>query len=105
MADWTDAIIDDPSGGVIMTIAVTAGSKTASFPNGYNPWRNAILLSVTAPAIGGKANKALVDLIAGVVGLPRSQVRIIGGATSGQKRVHIDGIDKRSLFQKLSGFF
>jgi uncharacterized protein len=47
---------------------------------------------VAAPAHEGKANVELVRLLAEVLAVPRSQVRITGGATGRRKRVHIQGI-------------
>jgi hypothetical protein len=46
---------------------------------------------VAAPPEDGKANAALVDLLAGALSLPKRAVRIASGETSRTKRVEIDG--------------
>ena len=83
--------------GTIVSIDVTAGARAELFPAGYNEWRKAIICRVTAHAIEGKANKAIIALIAETLGMPASSISIQSGATSSQKRVLIAGIAKNDL--------
>jgi len=46
---------------------------------------------VGAPAVGGAANQALIRLLAEELGIARSDVRIVAGATSRQKLIVVDG--------------
>src|SRR4030042_6668173 len=62
MPGIADALLEDRR-GIIITIEVTAGAKTSSFPAGYNELRKALGWRVTAPAVGGKANRAVVSII------------------------------------------
>jgi uncharacterized protein (TIGR00251 family) len=48
-------------------------------------------VQVTAAPERGKANAAVVDVLAGALGVPRSRVRIVAGETSPLKTVEIDG--------------
>jgi uncharacterized protein len=48
-------------------------------------------VQVTAPPERGKANDAVIEVLAGALGLPRSCVRIVAGETSPLKTVEIDG--------------
>ena len=57
-----DVLLEDRK-GTILLIEVTAGAKSDLFPAGYNEWRNAIGCRVTAPAVHGKANKAVIGII------------------------------------------
>ena len=57
--------------------------------------------SVTAPAQDGRANEALLRLLAQVWRLPRSDLSIVAGATSRNKTVHVAG-DPRQLIARLS---
>ena len=50
-------------------------------------------VQVTAPPERGKANDAVVDVIAGALGVPRSRVRIVAGGTAPLKTVDVDGDD------------
>ncbi len=47
-------------------------------------------IKLTAPAIEGKANKALVKLLAKKLGLPKRELRIISGKRSRIKTIRID---------------
>jgi uncharacterized protein (TIGR00251 family) len=55
---------------------------------------------VTAPAEGGKANRALIKLLARELRLPASSMHIASGATARQKSVQIAG-DPAHLKQRL----
>jgi uncharacterized protein (TIGR00251 family) len=57
----------------------------------------ALRIRVTAPAVGGAANAALVDLLADSLGVARRDVRIVAGATSRQKLVVVDGVDREAI--------
>ncbi len=100
MPDIADALVEDRH-GTLISVEVTAGAKTSAFPAGYNEWRKAIGCRVTAPAVGGKANKAVITLIAERCDVPASRVCIQSGATSSQKRVLVMGIDKKALLGRL----
>ncbi|MDO9326387.1 MAG: DUF167 domain-containing protein [Methanoregula sp.] len=101
MPDIADALLEDRN-GTIISLDVTAGSKTELFPAGYNEWRKAIGCRVTAHALEGKANKAILNLIAETLDLPASSISIHSGATSSQKRVLIAGITKSDLILRLN---
>ena len=58
---------------------------------------------VGAPAVEGAANNALIRLIAEELGIARSDVRIVAGATSRQKLVMIDHIDGGSVTARWPG--
>lgn len=49
---------------------------------------------------GGKANKALILLIAGALRLPKSSISILSGETSRKKILRIDG-DPEDVQQRL----
>jgi uncharacterized protein (TIGR00251 family) len=61
----------------------------------------AVKASVTAPARDGRANEALLRLLAQVWRLPRSDLSIVAGATSRNKIVRVAG-DPRQLIARLS---
>lgn len=47
-------------------------------------------IKLTAPAIEGKANKALLKLLAKKLGLPKREIRIISGERSRIKSIRIN---------------
>ena len=52
---------------------------------------DALKIRLSAPPVDGAANDALVDALAGALGVPRRAVRIVAGATSRGKVVEVDG--------------
>jgi uncharacterized protein (TIGR00251 family) len=101
MSTMADALFDDRDGTVI-AIEVSAGAKSALFPAGYNEWRKAIGCRVTAPAVDGRANKAVIGLISATIGVPASAVSLVSGLTTSQKRVRIAGVTSAQLAGQLS---
>jgi uncharacterized protein len=58
---------------------------------------------VSAPPEDGRANAAVVDLLAERLGLPRRSVSIVSGLASRDKVVKMDGIDQNELERRLEG--
>lgn len=87
--------------GIVIAIEVTAGAKAAVFPSGYNEWRRTISCRVLAPALEGKANRAIVRLVAETLGVPASSVSILSGIVSSQKRVLVTGINREQVLERL----
>ena len=52
---------------------------------------DALKIKINAPPLKGKANKALVDFLAGKLGVKNSQVEIINGHTTRLKRIKVIG--------------
>ncbi len=101
MEPYADAVVE-AAHGVIIALDVTAGAKRSTFPAGYNEWRKSIRCQVTAPAVGGKANRAIIDLLAETFEIPRSDVSIIAGHTSSSKTVAIAGLSRSSALACLN---
>jgi len=58
---------------------------------------------VQAPAVEGGANNALIRLVAEQLGVPRSDVRIVAGASSRQKLVVVDDADADAIVARWPG--
>lgn len=50
-----------------------------------------IKVSVTAPPVDGEANAAVIELFAKQLGVPKSAVEVIAGASSRRKRLRVTG--------------
>ena len=53
---------------------------------------DALKVKVRAPADRGRANEAVVALVARVLGVPGSSVTLVAGATGRSKRVAVAGV-------------
>lgn len=96
MEPYLDAVVETAH-GVVIALDVTAGAKRSVFPAGYNEWRKSIRCQVAAPAVGGKANRAIIDLLAETFHIPRADVSIIAGHTSSSKTVAIVDVSKSTV--------
>jgi hypothetical protein len=56
---------------------------------------------LTAPPVEGKANKALKELIAGRLRLPKGNVDITSGQRSRLKTVRINGLPPKDVYRLL----
>ena len=57
--------------------------------------RSVVKVRVRAIAEGGEANRAVIELLAKALRVPKSSVRVMSGATSRLKQIAIDGDPKR----------
>ena len=56
---------------------------------------------VAAPPEGGRANDAVLDLLARELSLPRRSLSIVSGQTAREKIVRMDGIDRAETERRL----
>jgi uncharacterized protein (TIGR00251 family) len=86
--------IKDHAEGCVLPVRAQPGAKKAAFVGVYN---GALKIAVTAPPEGGRANDALVEALRETVGLKRSQIELIGGQTSRDKKFLIRGMTRVEL--------
>ncbi len=58
---------------------------------------------VTAPAVAGGANQALIRLLADELGVGRRSVRIVAGAAGRQKLVVVDDVQPDAVIARWPG--
>lgn len=56
--------------------------------------RSVVKVRVRAIAEGGEANRAVTELLAHALGVPKASIRILSGVTSRLKQVAVDGNPK-----------
>ena len=59
-------------------------------------------IRLTAPPVDGAANEALVKFLSDILDLSKSQVEIVSGHTSREKRVKIIGMDEDEVNRLLN---
>ena len=57
----------------------------------------AIKIRLAAPPVDGAANAALIEFIAERLGVARSRVRLVSGASARRKIIEIEGVDEASV--------
>ena len=60
-------------------------------------------LRVSAAPVDGAANEAVVALLAAELGVRRSAVTLVAGATSRHKRCHVEGLQAAPLMARWPG--
>lgn len=63
----------------------------------------ALKVAVTAPPVGGAANRAVCELVARALGVPKSAVRVVRGSGAKRKTVAVEGIGEAELRTRLEG--
>ncbi len=61
-----------------------------------------IKIRIAAPAIENAANLALIDFIAGHLGIAKRNVRVISGSASRRKILEIDGVSSEAVSAALA---
>lgn len=89
--DFSVAIRPEGEGAICIDVYCEPGSSRPSV-GPYDPWRRRFHVKVSAPAVGGRANKELAEVVGDVLGLPASQVTIVRGATTRRKTLRVSGI-------------
>ena len=70
--------------GTVLRLRVQPGARREGIGGAHG---DALKIAVTAPPEGGRANEAVLALLARLLGVPRRDVRILSGASSREKRV------------------
>lgn len=91
--------ISDKEGSAVFSIRVKPGGKKNEIIGVHD---GALKLSVTAPPIEGKANRAVTKFISKLLGVSPSRVGIVSGESSRTKRVKIEGLSAQEVKKLLS---
>jgi hypothetical protein len=92
--------IKETASGVRFAVRVIPGAsknEVAGIQDG------ALKLKLTAPPVEGKANRACVEFLAGLLGVRRSALEITSGEKSRKKTVTVTGLARVELEERLKG--
>ena len=84
--------------GVILPVKARPGGRSNEIRGTH---AGALRVTITAAPEAGKANEAIIILLADLLNLRRSQVRLLGGETSRLKRFLIEGITSDELLNRI----
>ena len=95
--DYTDGD-DEESGTAVVRLHVQPGAGKTAVVGRHG---DALKVRVAAPPEGGRANDAVVVLIAATFDVKLAQVALISGQSSRAKRVQVDGIARDEVVRLL----
>jgi uncharacterized protein (TIGR00251 family) len=84
--------------GVILPIRAQPGARKAGIVGEH---AGSLKVAVTAPPEDGRANKALVEVLSEALGLKRSQLELLSGQTSREKRFLVRGLTPAELAARI----
>jgi len=84
--------------GVILPVRAQPGARKTGV---MGEQAGALKIAVTAPPEDGRANKALVEVLREALNLKRSQVELVSGQTSRDKRFLIRGVTVAELQRRV----
>jgi uncharacterized protein (TIGR00251 family) len=91
--------IEKSTAGVMIPVRVRAGARRNGIAGEHD---GALRIDVTAAPEKGKANREVIAILARALGLPKSTVEIVSGATSPQKRLSAAGLDLAEAQRRLA---
>jgi hypothetical protein len=89
-----ELLIDEKPEGAVFPVKVLAGSGRKGL---RDVQAGALRVAVQAPREKGKANKALLALLAEVLGVRKSALAIVSGSLSPDKRIAVTGMSAAEL--------
>jgi hypothetical protein len=91
--------VADHAEGCVLSVRAQPGARRTGV---QGEQAGALKVAVTAPAEDGRANQALVEELRKTLSVKRSQVELIGGQTSRDKRFLIRGLARVELEKRLT---
>jgi uncharacterized protein (TIGR00251 family) len=92
-------VVTEHAEGLVLPVRAQPGARR----NGVQGEQaGALKVAVTAPAQDGRANEALAEVLRAALGLKRSQLELVGGLTSRDKRFLVRGLARAELERRLA---
>ncbi len=86
-----EKIVRPSDGGILISFRVSPGAKRTSIEGVYG--EASLKLKVAAPPVDGKANKEIESFLAKLLGIRKSDVAVVKGASSRDKTVLVRGAE------------
>ena len=84
--------------GIYLDLHVQPGARR---PGIVGPHGAALKVAVSAPAVSGRANQAVLRAVSALFDIPIGDVSLTSGPNSRRKRVFIRGIDESAAKQRI----
>jgi len=93
-------LVDAGKDGAVLRVHVQPGASGEGIAGVHG---NALKVRVRAPATSGRANEAVLTLLAKELGVPVAALTLTAGASSRDKRVRFGGLSAEELEKRLAG--
>ena len=90
--------ITEAEGGVTFAVRVVPRASRNEIVGVHG---DALKVRLTAPPVEGRANEALIAFLAKRLGVRKSQVEIVAGATSRRKMIRVMGLLAQEVGERL----
>jgi uncharacterized protein (TIGR00251 family) len=90
--------LTDHAEGLILLVRAQPGARKNAV---LGERAGALRVAVSAAPERGKANEAILDVVADSLGCRGSALRIVSGATSRMKRVLVTGMDRATILDRI----
>ena len=77
-------------GAVVLALHIQPGARKTEIVGIYG---NALKIRLAAPPVDGKANLALIDFLAGQLGIKKGAITLISGESCRAKRLRVSGLE------------
>jgi len=91
--------LTDHAEGLILPVRAQPGARKAGV---QGEQAGALKVAVTAPPEDGRANKALLEVLRAALGVKRSQLALVSGETSREKKFLVRGVTREALAERLA---
>jgi uncharacterized protein (TIGR00251 family) len=92
--------ITEAGGGVTFAVRVVPRASRNEIAGVHG---GALKVRITAPPVAGRANEAIIAFLAQRLGVRKSQVEIVAGATSRRKTIRVTGLLAQETGERLLG--
>jgi uncharacterized protein (TIGR00251 family) len=86
--------------GAVLPVRARPGARKNGLVDEHG---GALRVAVTAPPVDGRANEALVEVLAETLNLRKSQFVLLAGETSRVKRFLVRGVNADDLLSRIDG--
>jgi uncharacterized protein (TIGR00251 family) len=87
-------MIRDHADGCILSVRAQPGARRDAIVGEHG---GMLKVAVSAPPDKGRANDAIIAVLAAAFGIKRSQIELVSGATSRQKQFLLRGVTREQL--------
>lgn len=93
-------VLTETPRGLLLAVRVVPGAKKSVIAGEEH---GRLKVRLQAPPVEGKANRALLEVLAAALGLKKNRLRIIAGEKARDKTVLLDGISEAEATALLAG--